>query len=292
MLSLGALELWKRQKHGPRVQAKAISYISEKIGIYDLFGDILDNNVPTLAEICRDCKDSCTPDVSVDTLRRWWVSYNEWGELPHKVAMRKKRIKRECKNARKNEVLDDGDILMLKEMVVRNPNYYLDELAFLFGMKSGKFVHYSTIRKTLVEKLGYSMKVLATIAKHQCKVEEIRYLQALDILLQSCPDRLLMVDETHKDRNAGRRRRGWCHRGNANTVNVKEWYENTARFTLIAAADINGFIPSACHTVLCDEISDEGAAGTVDGEYFCTGLENTYVLCWVTLSLVNLGRLC
>ena len=37
---------------------------------------------------------------------------------------------------------------------------------------------------------------------------------------------------------------------------------------MIAAADINGFIPCACHTVLRDELSDEGAAGTVDSEYF------------------------
>lgn len=33
-------------------------------------------------------------------------------------------------------------------------------------------------------------------------------------------------------------------------------------------ADVNEFIPTACHTVVRDEISDEGAAGTVDSEYF------------------------
>ena len=31
---------------------------------------------------------------------------------------------------------------------------------------------------------------------------------------------------------------------------------------------MNGFIPSACHTVERDEVSDEGAAGTVDADYF------------------------
>ena len=36
----------------------------------------------------------------------------------------------------------------------------------------------------------------------------------------------------------------------------------------MAAADIRGFIVSACHTVLRDQISEEGAAGTVDGDYF------------------------
>ena len=49
---------------------------------------------------------------------------------------------------------------------------------------------------------------------------------------------------------------------------IQEWFESVTRYTLIAAADINGFIPAACHTVLRDEVSEEGAAGTVDGEYF------------------------
>ena len=51
---------------------------------------------------------------------------------------------------------------------------------------------------------------------------------------------------------------------------------------MIAAADIHGFITSACHTVLRDEISEEGAAGTVDADYF---------LYWVKEYLVPvLGR--
>ena len=264
----GALELWKRQRHGARVQVQAITYISEKFEAYHLFGDMLNGESPSLTEICRDCKEYCTPDVSIDTLRRWWNIYLEWGELPYKVAERKKAMKGKYKGVRKNELLDDNDVLVLKDIVDNNPNHYLDELAFLFGIKSGKFVHYSTICRTLKEKLSYSLQVLSTIAKRQCEDEETRFLEALDMLLQSCPDRLLMVDETHKDRNAARRRRGWCRRGNGDAAVVREWFDNVARYTLLAAADINGFIPSACHTVMRDEISEEGAAGTVDSDYF------------------------
>jgi transposase len=75
-----------------------------------------------------------------------------------------------------------------------------------------------------------------------------------------------MIDETHKDRNAARRRRGWKRR-NSN-AEIQEWYRYNVRYTLLAAADVNGFIPCACHTVLRDHISEEGAAGTVDTEYF------------------------
>lgn len=75
-----------------------------------------------------------------------------------------------------------------------------------------------------------------------------------------------MIDETHKDRNAARRRRGWKRR-NSN-AEINERHPNNVRYTLLAAADVNGFIPVACHTVMRDQISEEGAAGTVDTEYF------------------------
>ena len=90
----------------------------------------------------------------------------------------------------------------------------------------------------------------------------------MDLFLQPCPDRFITIDETHRDRNTARRRRGWGRKWNSGGVTVWSWFENVARYTLIATADINGFIPCACYTVMRDEISDKGAAGTVDGEYF------------------------
>ena len=104
MLFSGALELWKRQRHGPRVQVKAISFISDKLDSYDSFSCMVDSEPPTIQEICRHCKEVCTPDVSVDTLKRWWKLYLEWGELPHKVVQRKKAFKGKYKHAKKNEL--------------------------------------------------------------------------------------------------------------------------------------------------------------------------------------------
>lgn len=167
--------------------------------------------------------------------------------------------------------MDDGCIIILKGIVDENPNLYLDELAFLFRIMIDKFVHYSTIRRCLDEKLGYSMKVLQTVARQQCEQDEIRFLQSLEILLQLCPERLVTIDETHKDRNAGRRRRGWGKKGNADGVVLNEWFESCAWCTLIESADINGFITAASHKIVRDELSDERAAGTVYGDYFCTG---------------------
>ena len=56
-------------------------------------------------------------------------------------------LKARDKTAHKNQLLDDSDVLILKHIVDENPNFYLDELVFQFGMTTGVFVHYSTIRR-------------------------------------------------------------------------------------------------------------------------------------------------
>jgi hypothetical protein len=96
-----------------------------------------------------------------------------------------------------------------------------------------------------------------------------KFQEALALLLQGDPDRLITVDETHKDHNTARRRRGWGRRNSGGVIS-KEWYTNCVWYTLIAAADINGFIECACETVDRNELSEEGAAGTVDREEYYT----------------------
>ena len=52
---------------------------------------------------------------------------------------------------------------------------------------------------------------------------------------------------------------------------------NDSRFihyTLITDADIDRCIPGACHTVVRDDILDEGGAGMVDGDYFLYWVKN------------------
>ena len=59
---------------------------------------------------------------------------------------------------------------------------------------------------------------------------------------------------------------------------TNEWFRSCVRYTMMGAADINGFIPGACQCVLRNETSDEGAAGTVDTAFFKNGLKLTFVL--------------
>ena len=55
---------------------------------------------------------------------------------------------------------------------------------------------------------------------------------------------------------------------------MRRWFRSNIRYTLIAAMDIDGFIPSTLEIVRRDEISDEGAAGTVDSTHFEQWIEN------------------
>ena len=109
--------------------------------------------------------------------------YKEWRELPHKVAGRKRLIHARDMNKWKGELIDDGDVLILKGIVNKNPNLYLDELSFLFRIKTNTCVHYSTVWRCLDERLGYLMKMLQRVAKQQCEENETRFLQALEIIL-------------------------------------------------------------------------------------------------------------
>ena len=79
MFLCGALDRWKRAQHGPRVQAKAIEYISSKIEILEEAHSQMEGSYTiVLQPILEDCKKYATPDVSIPTLRRWWCTYEEW----------------------------------------------------------------------------------------------------------------------------------------------------------------------------------------------------------------------
>ena len=99
-----------------------------------------------------------------------------------------------------------------------------------------------------------------------------------------------MINETHKDRNAARRRRGWGKKVNTDGAVINEWSDRCVRYTLITVVDINGFISCAYHTIIQDEISDEGEAGTVNSDYLYIGLQTIYIQYLGALSWEKLGR--
>ena len=67
-----------------------------------------------------------------------------------------------------------------------------------------------------------------------CACEQTRdeFKLALELTLFERPDLLVLVDETHRDRNASRRRRGYGRR-NGGGLKFRRWFRNEVRFTLI-----------------------------------------------------------
>ena len=98
---------WKGDPHGRRAQRKPIVYILKELELYEALAV---DSPPSMEIIFQSCHSMKCPKVSVQTLRRWWEIYMEWGELPYCVKKRKERMKGYGKNMR----VDDDDLLKLK----------------------------------------------------------------------------------------------------------------------------------------------------------------------------------
>ena len=105
-----SIDNWNRARHGPRVQAKAISFISQRMELLDTYYNEGDGNM-YLQPILRDCREQATPDVAENTLRRWWYIYEEWGDLPHHVCIMKKDIEKRM-NVSKKSKISDAELLV------------------------------------------------------------------------------------------------------------------------------------------------------------------------------------
>ena len=80
----------------------------------------------------------------------------------------------------------------------------------------------------------------------------------------------IWIDETAKDRNAGRRRRGWAYRGKATKARKSYQTWRDTRYTFIAALNILGFVYDASTCVLRKKEHDDlfNVSGTIDQEAF------------------------
>lgn len=204
--------------------------------------------------------------VSVSTVRRWHVHYLNWGEYLHQTKAKARRYKRKCFSSRRTNIITEEIVQQLKEIVDDNPEFYIDEIAEELVKKTGVYLPLSTIYKTVRHKLGYTLQVCYESAKQRDELERKRYMIALKGLVKNA-EQVIVIDETHKDKRASRRRRAWGFR-NGGGVKLRKWFRTECRYTMIAGFNINGFVESTVGLYPRDEISEEGAAGTVDGEGF------------------------
>ena len=202
MIDRSDLDKWARTHYSTRTQALVISFIAAQIDELEAFGCQYSMN-----EIIRQCQERHI-GVSRTTMRRWWKLYIEWGELPYVVKQKQRKMREKMYSMGSRAAINDHELLQLKQIVDDNPNLYLDEISLRFGIKTGKYLCDSTIWSYLSGKLGYSLRVLMDVGKQRNKDDEIAFLNALNLRLQGCPERLVMIDKMHKDRNASRRKQG------------------------------------------------------------------------------------
>ena len=217
--------------------------------------------------------------------RRWWNHYLLWGETLSETKQKLKKINKLAYKNKATSVVTATIIATLKQIIDEKPELYLDEIADKLVEERNCYLSMSTISRVLKNQVGYSLQVCYEIARQRDEVERMRYKEALRVLVNDVAE-LVFIDETHKDRNAGRRRRVWGVR-NSGGMGINRWFRMNVRYSLIAAMDINGFIPTTLDIVRRDEISEEGAAGTVDSAYFEGWVETCLV---PTLGRYELGE--
>jgi transposase len=157
----------------------------------------------------------------------------------------------------------------LRQLATRFPCLYLDELRQKLLECTGVLLHTSTIHKVLQFELGWTLKVVNRKAKERNEAARAAHHAVLREVTDD-PKQFVFMDETAKDANASRKRRGWAPKGKPCSIDGIFSDRFDFRYSLLAAADINGFIPEACELVRRKRTSEDRDpdAGTVDCERF------------------------
>ena len=204
--------------------------------------------------------------IPLSTSFRWYKHYLDWGEYPNETVTKLKAFKKKYGSCRRtNGVMTDEIVNAVNDIVNESPEFYIDEIMQKLAEDTGVYVPATSVYRILREKLGVTLQVCVEVASQWNELQHYQYKLALDILVQH-PEQVIVLDETHKDRNASRRRRGWGKRNGG--VQIDRWFNQNVNYTMIAAMNYCGFIDSTIKLVMRDAISEEGAAGTVNGAGF------------------------
>ena len=257
--------------HGRRMQEKCLAFIEERLPSLQSEDTIQDLLRLTVIEY----------KVPLRTLRRWYSHFQLFGEYPFETNSRMKKLRKLHRKCRVTKVITTEIIQCIQDIVDEHPEYYLDEIQTSLCSNMSIFISISTIHRILTDKLGYTLQVCYEAAAQRNESERSRYQTALECLTTNA-NQLVFVDETHKDKQASRRRRAWG-RSNSGGIALIRWFKNTIRYTMIAAMDVNGFIDSSIDCVKRNDTDDE--PNTVDSQYFEYWVET--FLCPVLGSYAN-----
>ena len=161
----------------------------------------------------------------------------------------------------------------LRRIMEEQPYLFLDEIREVLGLQTGQWWSGSWIWEKIRVDLDLTLQVVSVVAEERDEEARQRYRQSLIDFVHH-PSQVVFLDETHKGRNAARRRRHWSRRGI--TPILSERFNGISHgklYSMIAASDWNGFIIETCECV-SREKDASGRAKTVDSEVFLEWVED------------------
>lgn len=216
------------RRWGPRVQAKAL---------YEMV--VNGRSSSELAERNPDF-------ASYKTYDRLLKHFQLYGEIPHQTEARKHRNRNKMYIG--NLSIPVQNILLQRARSC--PTSYLHEYQGFLEINGHGWYSVNTISRFLRSQ-GLTRAVLLRAAIQQDAFRQQQFLDQVSCIPSL--DMFIMVDETHKDRKAGSRAHGWGPKGSLHLVMEVFNDPYQTLYTLIAAADCNGFVEEACYTVLRPE---------------------------------------
>ena len=248
------------------IQQAVISFIVISLG--DDIMKIGSNSRPNVRKHAKKAADKYLPNgaSSFKTAERWFQNYLMFGETLFETS----KCKKSMLEGKDRRIWLQSDTDALKVIVDSNPGYYLDEIIYRLKQATDTRWSPSSVWKKIRQELRYSLQRVAERALEQDQLERLEYQETLKLAVYDQPELLLYIDESQKGKNESRRRRWWSPRGRTPTrVTMFNW-EPSKQYTLIAACDINGFIPQACDLILrgnsLQEEIDNPLIGTVGTE--------------------------
>jgi transposase len=179
---------------------------------------------------------------SIKTYKRWLDHFETYGEIPLETSERKKRNKGKRRKF--------GMTIACQEILVKRakefPTRFLHEYREFLDFNGHGFYSLQTISRVL-QQAGLTkaklerMAAEADVLLQQEFINRIHSVERLEMFI--------CVDETHKDRRAGQRAYGWGYRGRPHLLLELFLDRSKQLYTVIAAADIDGFVESACLAV-------------------------------------------
>ena len=150
--------------------------------------------------------------------------------------------------------ITDEHVEVLLAIVDEDPCLFLDEIQGELARRTGIYYTRSRIERKLLDK-KYTWKVLARKAAQRDEQERKNFRDMIETFDPRC---FIFIDESHFDEKAVRRRRGRAHQGKAPTVHTV--LGGSDPYSLLAAMNIDGFIPDACKTVSKRGVDSEECA--------------------------------